>query len=66
MQTSPNRDRAMRSGCHCAQCSPWILRSAGDDRRCDYQPVGKRIGNVARHGKAKPKGQHAYRRGLVR
>lgn len=63
MNSAPNRDRIIRDHAHCAQCSAYVIR-AGGDRVAKVYPKHKRIGNP-HHGQVKPRGQHAYRKGLA-
>lgn len=66
MQSHPNRERVIRAGRHCAQCSPYLIRVPSGNKVKAYQAAGKRIGNPRSRGRAKAKGIHAYRLGLVK
>lgn len=62
MQQSVNRVRAIRSGCHCAQCSPWIIYVAGGVIWRRLNRGASRPGGAHRYTDRKSKHQSAYRR----
>lgn len=67
MQHSPSRVRLLLDGRHCHCCSVWEVRVYDGEAVKDKAHLAwYRVGNRPRHGRSKPKGQHAYRRGLVR
>jgi hypothetical protein len=66
MNASPARVRLLRDGSHCHCCSSWEIRVYDEEAVKDKaHPAIYRVGRVLRRDRAKPKGQHAYRRGLV-
>jgi hypothetical protein len=66
MNAAPNRVRLLRDGSHCHCCSTWEIRVYdGEMVRDKAHATPYRIGRPRHRDRAKPKGQHAYRRGLV-